>query len=106
MNLLDNILSSLKMKKFNILCKNEDEWIMMQEYLFDKGYQWEVIGKKLIEPCWIFPIILQNYRSDYKFGSKFLIMEDFRYFSKNINNKYVTPTGFIRKLKLRKMNLI
>lgn len=106
MNIVDNILSSLKMKKFNILCKNEDEWIMMQEYLFNNGYQWEVHGKHLTEPFWNFPIILKNYRSDDNFGSSFLIMDDFRYFSKNPKNKYVTPIGFIRKQKLREMKLL
>ena len=101
-----NILSLLKLKKFDILCKNEDEFINIQEYLFKKNYYWESIGKELIENAWSFPIIIGNYKAEDKFGGKKLIMDDFDRFSKNSKNKYVTYASFIRKQKFKKLNLL
>lgn len=102
MKFKDIFLSSFKLNKFDIICRDEKEYIKVQEYLYNKGYYWES-GKEYLISFYPYPVIIKNYRTGDRFGGKILILCDFRYFSKNPKNKYVTLTGLIRKQKLKKL---
>lgn len=100
-------LSLFKLYKFNIICRNDNEYIKVQDYLYNKGYYWEGYysesSRKYLTTFYPYPVIVKNYRTGDKFGGKILILDDFRHFSKNSKNKYVTLTSLIRKQKLKKI---
>jgi len=123
MNLIDKIILLFKPEKFDILCYNEQEWIDIQQYLFKLGYRWskgrQILKRGEIEN-WEWPVIIKNYRSDDKFASHALIIDDYRYrvitkLQKQIitlmnekelhpNIDFINAKTFMRKNKLKRIS--
>ena len=100
------MISLFKFIKFKFLCNNEKEWNIIQEHLFKLGYEWEVHGKNILKTSWRYPLIIQNSRSQDKFGSKFLIMDSYNFFryTNPPEKKIISVTAYFRKEKLKKIN--
>lgn len=94
--------------KFNIICKNEQEWNNSQLELFKLGYYWKGDGKSLVYCLYQYPRVLKNHRYDDRFGSKILIMDEYQFMLKRnekykLKSKFITASSFIRKLKLKRI---
>jgi hypothetical protein len=93
-------------KKFSYLCYNDDEWVAIQKYLFKKGFKWKGSWENApndIRYCdWKYPIIIQNFRSDDKFGKRYLIMSG-GYIKKEDKRKLIKASNLLRKQKILKI---
>jgi len=88
--------------KFQFVCNNEKEWVDIQNYLFSLGYKWENSGKNINTfPKYVYPRIIQNYRTDDKFGMRYLIITN-----QHWEDTEILPQAskLLRKLKLEKIN--
>lgn len=95
-------------KKFNIICYNEQEWLIIQDELFKLDYTWEYEGKRYANCGYKYPRVIKNHRNDDIFASKYLIMDTYDSMNHvmlkyNRNFKFINAKSFIRKRKLKKL---
>ena len=85
-------------KKFQYVCDTETEWVEIQEYLFTKGFMWEE-GCKEVHYFgeYVYPRIIQNYRTGDRFGMKNLIISNQHWSDDSI---LTSSSNLLRKLKL------
>lgn len=104
--MLNEIVSFFTIEKFNIVCKDKNDWENTQLELFKHGYKWETSGKTLVYCEWKYPLVIRNYRSNDKFGSKILIMDEYSFMTKtrrNENIKFTNSVAYIRQQKIKRM---
>lgn len=96
------------LKDFNIFCHNKNEWIKIQELLFDIGYIWCGDDKPeiyLFEDM-TYPLILADNMGKYDKTMRisFLEMRNDENWKQHLNKNNYNAIQLIRKLKLDKIN--
>lgn len=86
-------------KRFNILCKNEIEFVEVQKYLLSLDYRWLGTGNKIFYVHQeTYPVIMSNNIDSNK---NIITYEEY---NQSYKSDYINSSIFLRKNKLEKIN--